>query len=178
MVFREVVSHLLALVLGVAALNVHAADARIPLSSGGSLVLPVPDGWRQSDFPGPVKTLSLTPAAGNAFQILVSPLARTDAPSASIDSAAIRRLVESGANSARSQAVEKSVTVQDIKSATVQGNYFSATDRAPEPDGFKYMTQGAMLVNGLPVTFTILSNSNTSATVELALRMLRGSRRE
>jgi hypothetical protein len=87
-------------------------------------------------------------------------------------------MVSSGADSAKSQAVEASLAIQELKSETVQGSYFSATDRAPKAGEFKYMTQGAISVQGLPVTFTILSNGNPKATVEPALRMLRTARRE
>jgi hypothetical protein len=86
--------------------------------------------------------------------------------------------VEAGANAAKSQAVEQSLPIQSVGTAEVQGHYFSATDRAPKPGEFKYMTQGAMSVSGLPVAFTILSNGNPKAAVEPALRMLAAARKE
>jgi hypothetical protein len=86
--------------------------------------------------------------------------------------------VESGANAAKSQAVEQSLPVQSFGTAEAQGHYFSVTDRAPKPGEFKYMTQGAVSVGGLPVAFTILSNGNPKAAVEPTLRMLAAARKE
>jgi len=41
------------------------------------------------------------------------------------------------AQSALSQAVEKSLPVQELRGGNAQGSYFSATDRAPKPGEFK-----------------------------------------
>lgn len=59
-----------------------------------------------------------------------------------------------------------------------QGRYVSATDRAPKAGEHMYLMQGAILLDGLPVTFTILSQGHAGASVEPALRMLRSARRE
>jgi hypothetical protein len=97
---------------------------------------------------------------------------------ASASRESLRRLVESEASSARAQSVEKSLPIQELGPGEVQGSYFSATDRAPKAGEFKNMTQGAMSVGGLPVTFTILSNGDPKVAVEPALRMLRAAHRE
>ena len=123
-------------------------------------------------------TVSFAPASGNAFQVLVSPLVAPDGRVASSSGESLSRLVESSANNAKTQSVEKSLPIQAFGSGGVQGSYFSATDRAPAPGEFKYMTQGAMSVSGLPVAFTILSNGNAQAAVEPALRMLTAARKE
>jgi hypothetical protein len=87
-------------------------------------------------------------------------------------------LVERGADGARSQAVEKDLPVREFRSSSVFGNYFSATDRAPKPGEYKYLTQGAATVQGLAFTFTILSNDDSRVAVESALRMIEAARRE
>jgi hypothetical protein len=155
-----------------------AEDLRISVPGGGALVLPMPEGWRSATRSGPVPTVSLTPASGGSFQVLVSPLVAPDGRVAPTSPDALRRTVEGAANEAKSQSVEKSLPIQSFGSGKVQGNYFSATDRAPKPGEFKYLTQGSMSVNGLPVGFTILSNGNPQAAVEPALRMLAAARRE
>jgi len=155
-----------------------AADVRVALPASGALVLPAPEGWRSLEQPGSVPTVSLTPANGKAFQVLVSPLVRPGAPMPPSDSTSLCRTVQSAANHALSQSVEKSLPLQDLRSATVEGCYFSATDRAPKPGEFKYMTQGAVAVQGLPVSFTILSNGDPRLAVEPALQMLRAARKE
>ena len=155
-----------------------AEEVRISVPGGGALVLPVPDGWRSSKQSGPVPTVSLTPSGGGSFQVLVSPLVAPDGRLASASPDSLRRSVEGAANEAKSQSVEKSIPIQSFGSGNAQGNYFSATDRAPKPGEFKYLTQGSMSVSGLPVGFTILSNGNAQAAVEPALRMLAAARRE
>ena len=86
--------------------------------------------------------------------------------------------MEGAANEAKAHSVEKSLPIHSFGSGSVQGNYFSATDRAPKPGEFKYLTQGSMSVSGLPVGFTILSNGNAHAAVGPALRMLAAARRQ
>jgi hypothetical protein len=156
----------------------HAGDTRVPIASGGALVLPVPEGWRKGTDDGPVPNLSLRSASGPDFRVsifaLVSPGGRVGPASAE----SLRQLVASGANNALAQAVEESIPIQELKSTDVEGSYFTATDRAPKPREFKYLIQGAMLVSGLPVTFTILTNDDSKSAEDLALHMLRSARRE
>jgi hypothetical protein len=157
--------------------HVSAEEVRVVVP-GAVLVLQAPEGWRSSRQAGPIPTVSLAPASGNAFQVLVSPLVSRDGRFAPSSRESLRRLVESGADNAKSQSVEQSLPIQSFGSADVQGHYFSATDRAPKPGEFKYMTQGAMSVSGLPVAFTVLSNGSSKATLEPALRMLASARKE
>jgi hypothetical protein len=167
-----------ALTIAVASAAAFAADVRVALPTGGALVLPAPAGWKYSEKPGPVPTVSFSPPSGGSFQVLVSPLVQVGRPASPSDPASIRRLVERGADGARSQAVEKDLPVREFRSSSVFGNYFSATDRAPKPGEYKYLTQGAATVQGLAFTFTILSNDDSRVAVESALRMIEAARRE
>jgi hypothetical protein len=155
-----------------------AADIRIPLPGGGALVLPAPDGWSGTQQAGPVPTLTLGPGGGKAFQVLVSPLVRSNGATAPADADSLRRLTASALQRAQGQAVEKRLQLQSLQSASVQGFFFDATDRAPEPDGYKNLTQGVAAVQGLPVSFTVLSNGQADTVRRPALAMLRGARRE
>jgi hypothetical protein len=167
-----------ALSLCVIAGHASAEEIRMPIPGGGVVVLPVPNGWRSSRQAGRVPTVSLTPASGGGFQVLVSPLVAPDGRVAPSSRESLRHLIETGATEAKSQSVEKSLPVQSFGSGETQGNYFSATDRSPKPGEFKFMTQGALSVGGLPVAFTILSNGNAREAVEPALRMLAAARKE
>jgi hypothetical protein len=164
--------------IGVVATHAWAEDVRLAVPGGGALVLPVPDGWASIKRPGRAPTVSLTPATGSSFQVLVSPLVAADGRLAESSPDVLRRSVEGAADQAKSQSVEKSLPIQSFGSGKVQGNYFSATDRAPKPGEYKHMTQGSMSVSGMPVGFTILSNGDAQAVVEPALRMLAAARRE
>jgi hypothetical protein len=168
---------LVALFVGAAATQARAEDVRLAVPGGGALVLPVPDGWATIKRPGRNPTVSLTSATGDSFQVLVSPLV-ADGRLVEASPDMLRRSVESAADQAKSQSTEKSLPIHSFGSGKVQGNYFSATDRAPKPGEYKYMTQGSMSVSGMPVGFTILSNGDAQAVVEPALRMLAAARRE
>ena len=155
-----------------------AGDVRLPYPDGVTVVLSVPDGWRVARKADPVPTVFLTPATGGSFVVIVSALVAPDGRLAPASFDALRRSTEGAANEARSQSVEKSLPIQLFGSGPVQGNYFSATDRAPKPGEFKFLTQGAMSVSGLPVGFTILSNGNAQLAVGPAMRMFTGARKE
>ena len=178
MSIASTLKHCLAAALLATCVASFAADVRIPLSIGGALVLPVPEGWRSSARPGPVPTLSLSPTSGARFQVLVSPLVSRDGRMGPSSPERLRQVVVSSRDNAMAQAVEKSISIQDLKGPHANGTYFSATDRAPQPGEFKYMTQGAMSVSGLPVTFTVLTNDDSKSSESVALRMLRDARRE
>lgn len=80
--------------------------------------------------------------------------------------------VERAADGASQQAVEKTIPIRELKGSSGKGYYFSATDKAPKPDEFKYLTQGMLGVGDLAVTFTILTNDGQDAVVKEALSML------
>jgi len=65
------------------------------------------------------------------------------------------------------------IEIRTLKVDGGTGYYFSATDRAPNPGEYKYLTQGMLPVGELVVTFTILSNDGGEAAVSAALTLLR-----
>ena len=69
---------LVTVVIGLLTNQAWAEELRVPVSGSGVLVLSVPDGWRSASRSGPVPTVSLTPASGGSFQVLVSPLVAPD----------------------------------------------------------------------------------------------------
>lgn len=162
----------------VASSSLFAADARVTLPGGGALVLPMPAGWNRLLEQRGVTTMTFTPASGPAFQVMISALISPDGRVGAMSPERLLKLVEDAANDAKSQSVEKSLPIQVLKEGEVEGAYFAATDRAPKPGEFKYLTQGAVSVRGLPATFTILTNDDSKAAEGLALHMLRSARRE
>jgi len=149
------------------------------LPKRGVLQLAVPRSWKDQvrqpphDLP---PTISLSPSRGNGFRVLMTPMWAIRAGVVMPETEEIRRMVAKAAEAAKSQAVEKNIPIQEIQSESVGGYYFSATDRAPKPDEFKYMTQGMLRVGELAVTFTILNNDGAEGAVPDALRMLKGAR--
>ena len=75
----------------------------------------------------------------------------------------------------KSQAVEKELRIVELQGRTGPGFDFTATDRAPRPGEFKFMTQGNVQVGGLSVLFTILTNDGQDAVAKQALDMMRGA---
>jgi hypothetical protein len=80
--------------------------------------------------------------------------------------------VQSAANAALKEAVEKEVKVLELRGAQSQGYYFLLTDKAPGPGEFKYLTQGMLSVGELTVAFTILHREAASDDREKALRVV------
>lgn len=182
MMTRPAVRWWVALLLLCMAASVSGADGRrYPLADRGAIVLAVPDGWREEvrrprpDLPPTIVYFS---SPLEAFRVLITPLwpKNPDAPKPPVD--AVRESVRQAADSVKSQAVETSIKIEELKGSQAHGFYFSVTDRAPKPGEYKYMTQGVMGLADLRVTFTILTNDGGESAVLKALDMLQGARRE
>jgi hypothetical protein len=77
------------------------------------------------------------------------------------------------AHEATSQSVERVLPIQEIKGVDGRGFYFAATDRAPKPGEYKYLTQGMIRVGEIALAFTILTNDGEESVVQAALKILR-----
>ncbi len=161
--------------------NVFANDTSMRsyvLSNNGSLQLTVSDTWRDkteqplNQFP---PTIVFTPLNGTDFHISVSPMwpYKENLVMPSIED--IEQLVDIAAENAKDQAVENSITINEFENKLNKGYYYSATDKAPKPGEYKYMTQGMIRIGELFVTFTILTNDNSITIVDDALKMISGA---
>ena len=81
-------------------------------------------------------------------------------------------IVVNAARAAERQSVEGRLDIVTMGGGRGPGYYFDATDRAPKPGDFKYMTQGAVSLGQLACTFTILSNDAKSVVKNMTLTML------
>jgi hypothetical protein len=159
-----------------------AADAtaarKYALPQRGSFQMNVPAGWsdelRQPQGSLP-PTIAFRAREGKPFDVLVTPIwrARADVPVATKD--AIKQSVQKAADEVKSQAVERTIPIVEFASSTGPGFYFSATDKAPNPGEYKYMTQGMLKVSDLTVTFTILTNDGQEQVAQDALAMLKSA---
>jgi len=155
--------------------GVRSSERRFPLPGHGAVVLTMPPAWtdqvpRQSD--DLATTIIFAPEIGNAFKVMVTPLwpGKKGAPLPT--DREIKANIEGSIASVRHQAVESSIPVRQLKRAGVQGYYFSATDRAPKPGEFKFMTQGTVVCGGLVVAFTVLSNDPAGRIEKDAVSMI------
>jgi hypothetical protein len=143
----------------------------------GTLQLQVPRSWRDamqqpSDDLPPV--IMFSPKEGKAFQFMLTPIYSSGQQLAKVSLADIKDFIERSAKEAQAQAVEKVIPVKELHGTSVNGYYFFATDRAPKPGEWKYLTQGIFLVdNDLSPTFTILTNDGAEHVIEQALSMIK-----
>jgi hypothetical protein len=146
------------------------------LPDHGALTLLVPDGWT-SEFKQPPNrlppTIWLKPRSGMPFAVLVTAGWPMGAASKIPDEATMRSEVVAAANGAAPQSVEGALPIQEIKGVDGAGFYFAATDRAPNPGEYKYLTQGVIRVGGISLAFTVLTNDGQEPVVRSALEMLR-----
>ena len=167
---------LFVVLLGCMALAAHADSGvrRYDLPDHGALALKVPDGWVDNVSQPPDRlppTISLKQGRGPAFDVLITPVWSFD-PNKPVSSSLIQQVARSAADKALTQSVERKIELKPIKGASGTGYYFSATDRAPPPGDYKYMTQGGVMVGEIMMTFTILTNDGQEAIVKQAMAMM------
>lgn len=156
----------------------HAEEVRIPITTGGEILLTMPDGWQSKQDEGKTPTLSFGPSTGSAFMVMVSTLVLPDGHIGPTNMAQIRVMLGVHWQQVKGRAVEPALEVEELHSATANGAYFTATDKAPPAGEFKYLTQGEVVVDDVPVSFTILTNDDSRAAAALTLKMIEGARRK
>lgn len=148
------------------------------LPDHGSIQLQVPRSWKEELRQPPrglPPTIVFTPTTGASFQILLTPIFSVHEGMTLPTPSQLRMNVERAAENAKGQALEKTILVEELKGPSAIGYYFSATDRAPRPGEYKYMTQGMLRVGELAPTFTVLSNDGAGNIVAQSLSMLKGA---
>jgi hypothetical protein len=146
------------------------------LPDHGTLALLVPNGWTDQLNQPPNRlppTIKLKPRAGKQFEVLLTTVWPNSLANELPDETAIRSEVAGAAKSAAPQSIEGVLPLQDIKGVAGRGYYFAATDRAPNPGEYKYLTQGIIRVGKISLAFTVLTNDGQEPVVQSALEMLR-----
>lgn len=172
----------IALLLLALAGNLAIADdgslRRYELPNRDTLELALPAGWQdETDVPpgGIPLTIRLYPAAGARFEVFVTPEAPEPTADDVRDTEALREAVRDAAARIQPQAVEESIEIRRLQGESGIGFYFAATDRAPQPEEFRYMNQGALQAGDLTLWFTILTNDGQEAVIADALAMLQAA---
>jgi hypothetical protein len=151
---------------------------RYELPNLDTLELVVPPAWDETvDQPvdGGPPTIQLRPKDGEPFEIYITP-DWPDAPDEAVpDAETLRETVRGAAERIRDQVAEETLEIRRLQGASGVGFYFVATDRAPQPEEFRTMNQGALQVGDLTLMFTILTNEGQDAVVEEAFALLRGA---
>jgi len=159
----------------------EARDLPVALPGHGSVVLTIPEGWververARPDLP---PTINLFPEKGGDFHVLITPMWPANGSTPKMTRDTVRDVVRKSADEALGQSVERELPIVEFATPTSFGYYFAATDRAPEPNGFRHLTQGMMALGELGVTFTFLVNGEPAPVVEQALQVTKSMRRE
>ena len=85
----------------------------------------------------------------------------------------MRERVEQYLEGVKPNAVEKEIDLVKLESPSGPGFYFSATDQAPRPGDYKFLTHGVVKAGALAVSFTILTRDGQEQIVRDALAMLK-----
>jgi hypothetical protein len=162
----------------IAAAGEKTNDRRYTLPGHGVFQMKVPASWKeevkqQSDKLPP--TITFQPASGAQFLIGITPFWKESEDAPELNDYATRRMVQRAADKAQEIAVEKTLKVIYLEGSSGHGYYFSATDKAPEKGGYKFLTQGVLLVDELAVTFSILMNDEKKEVESAALEMIKGA---
>jgi hypothetical protein len=98
-------------------------------------------------------TIAFKQSTGAPFYILITPLWQIGNAIPAMAPLAMKKKVTAAADNAQAQAVESTIEIKELVGASGVGYYFSATDRAPKPGEYKFITQGMIRVGQVTVTF-------------------------
>jgi hypothetical protein len=164
--------------LGVASVTSYAGETgQVPfnLPAHGRLVLIAPVDWTVEVHPSAGNsppTLEFRQKSGATFHVFLTPMwtASTDTPFP--DDASVQAKVGAAAKQLEIQSVEHPLLVKELVGTANRGYYFMATDRAPKPEEWKYLTQGVIRIGPVDLAFSILTNEGQESVVKSALSML------
>lgn len=169
------------LAAGLAASGALADDPalrRYELPNRDTLELELPAGWTDSlDQPagGGPPTIEIAVAPGGAAQVYVTPKWAEPTDKELRELPLLRDAVRELAEKIQPEAAEPYVEVRPLEGANGRGYYFSATEREPKADGFRFMSQGALQAGGLTLWFVILTNEGQDTMAVQALAMLQSA---
>lgn len=147
----------------------------VPLPDGGKLELAVPGSWKAAhETAGPAVTVNLSPSDKGDFSILLTALPVLPGSPASTPEGLREATIQSG-NELLSTALQKSLELTELKGPQAIGYLYHLTDRNPEkgPGDYREVHQGALLIAQRVITFTILTHTGDSETIDKAREMLR-----
>lgn len=151
------------------------------LPGHGKLELAVPKNWKEEVRrpAGLPPTITFTPPRGNEFHVQITALWSPQGDPGFNTPEKVRALVEQSGRGALPQARERTLVVQTLQGGTASvplGYFYTLTDKAPGPDEYPFMTQGAVAVGELLLTFTVLQRQTHGPEPRRTLDMLAGGR--
>jgi hypothetical protein len=150
-----------------------------PVPDHGNVTMPVPADWsselKQPEGNQP-PTVLVKPKTGPPFQMFVTLMWPIGAPIKQFNDDMLKQMATLAAQSAESQSLEGKLEPKLITGAQGGGYFFKATDKAPKPGEFRYLTQGVLQCGSVTLGFTILSNEGQEATLKAAMEILASAR--
>jgi hypothetical protein len=168
-------------VAALAATGVIADDSllrRYELPNRDTLELSLPAGWTdhfEQPAGGGPPTIEIAVAGGGAAQVFVTPKWAEPTDKELRELPLLRDAVRELAERIQPEAVESFIEIRPLDGANGAGYYFTATERDPKSDGFKFMSQGALQASGLTLWFVILTNEGQDTVAVQALGMLQSA---
>jgi hypothetical protein len=122
---------------------------------GSSVALPWSAGWAVDASVKDPKSLEFTATDAHAMRTVISKAP----PNAPVhNDTQLQFLVKYMADELAPQSVEKKLEIKPVGNSSGPGYYVCATDPKPKPDEYKYICQGALLLDDGVLTFTLLYN--------------------
>ena len=137
-------------------------ERTLSIADRGTLVFSSPRAWTQQTSQSP-PSIRFSNSSGRKFVVFITAQWSPTQDSSFNSPARVRALVEETAVKISPQAVERAIPIDEIQGTDGRGYYFSATDKDPDPNEYKYLTQGALAVDDLLLTFTVLTNEANSS---------------
>jgi hypothetical protein len=166
----------LALLVATTAVAADGEVKKYALPDNSTLQVTVPAGWQDEVKPKEGNTPSsiyFTPKQGPAFKVMLIPFGT--ARQGTDTAIQMRQAVQQAADKVKPQAAESILAAEEFKGTQGPAYYFSATDAAPKPNEFKYLSQGMLLIGEVVVSFNVLTNDGQDAVKEQAFSMIRSA---
>ena len=143
---------------------------RYTVAEHGVLKLSVPPEWtdRVESERGMPPTIVLTSPGGDVV-LQVTALWSPDGDPAFNSTENIHAGVAQAAEAVQPTAVERKLVLRPLKTASGEGRFFWATDRAPKAGEYEYMANGAVPAGQLLLSFTVLTHVQPPAGIEEGL---------
>lgn len=178
---RSVIACLpLALLLGTAdfALADDANLRRFELPNRDTLELTLPPGWSdslQQPAGGGPPSIEISVTEAGPAQVFITPEWPDPVAKDVRELPALRDAIRDLAERLQPQAEEPYLEVRPLSGKNGSGYYFTATERSPGPDAFRFMSQGALKLDELTLWFTILTHEGEDTIAVQALAMLQSA---
>jgi hypothetical protein len=175
--FRMVFIAAVFLIGGNATLAADATVAKVyNLPGHGQLRLNMPEGWnaelRHNAGADPL-SIFISGFDGSPFAVFITPRFPDSQTARGFGTPkSVHDMVAKKAHAMEKQAVEDKLSIVTMGGGRGPGYYFDATDPAPKPGEFKYMTVGAVVVDEVICTFSIFTNHKESVVKNKALNMV------